>query len=102
MVMKMQPLLIPEFPKLSGEEAIEVLQDFIRELEEQRGVELTTKQTNALTKFSLGLISSIEEENTSNRTMNNCAKRSGWETLSVTRLKKRLQDTFQRTLPFKT
>ena len=102
MVIEMQPVLIPEFPKLRGEEAIEVLHDFIRELEEQRGKELTTKQTNALTKFSLGLISSIEAEKRPNRTMNKCAKQTGGETLSITRLKKKLQNTFLRTNPFKT
>ena len=86
-----------------GEEAIEVLHDFIRELEEQRDKELTDKQTNALTKFSLGLISStIEAEKRPNRTMNMCAKQTGGETLSITRLKKKLQNAFLRTNPFKT
>jgi len=102
MVIEMQPILIPEFPKLRGEEAIEVLHDFIRELEEQRDKELTTKQTNALTKFSLGLISSIEAEKRSNQIMNKCAKQTAGETLSITRLKKKLQNTFLRTNPFKT
>lgn len=53
-------------PKLRGEEAIEVLCDFVDELEEQRGArarnELTEKQTQALIKFTRGLISSIETE----------------------------------------
>lgn len=101
-VMEMQPVLIPEFPKLRGEEAIEVLHNFIREFEEQGGKELTTKQTNALTKFSLGLISSIEAEKRLNRTMNRSAKQTGGETLSFTRLKKKLQNTFLRTNSFKT
>ncbi len=47
---------------LRGEEAIEVLYDFVDELEEQRGNELTEKQIQALTKFARGLISSIETE----------------------------------------
>lgn len=102
MVIDMKPILIPEFSKLHGEEAIEVLHDFIRELEERRGMELTTKQINALTKFSLGLISSIEAEERPNRTMNRCAKQTGRETLSITRFKKKLQNTFLRTNPFTT
>jgi len=37
----MQPIEIPELPKLRGEEAIEALYDFVNELEEQKGKELT-------------------------------------------------------------
>ena len=58
----MQPLEIPEFPVLRGEKAIEALYDFINELEEQRGKELTEKQTTALIKLTKGLISFIEAE----------------------------------------
>jgi len=58
----MQPIEIPEFPKLRGKEAIEALYDFVDELEEQGGRELTDKQTTALIKFAWGLISSIEAE----------------------------------------
>lgn len=58
----MEPIEIPEFPKLRGEEAIEALYDFVDELEDQRGKELTDKQTTALIKFAWGLISSIEAE----------------------------------------
>ncbi len=53
---------IPEFPVLRGEKAIEALYDFIDELEEQRGKELTEKQIHALIKLTKGLISSIEAE----------------------------------------
>ncbi len=53
---------IPEFPRLRGEKAIEALYDFVDELKEQRGEELTDKQTAALIKFAWGLISSIEVE----------------------------------------
>ena len=60
--MEMQFIEIPEFPKLCDEEAIEALYDFVDELEEQRGKELTDKQTTALIKFAWGLISSIEAE----------------------------------------
>jgi hypothetical protein len=61
--MEMQYIEVPEFPRLRGEKAIEALYDFVDELEEQRGKELTEKQTAALIKFAWGLISSIEEEN---------------------------------------
>jgi len=58
----MQRIEIPEFPILRGVEAIGALYDFIDELEEQRGMELTDKQTNAMIKLAKGLISSIEVE----------------------------------------
>jgi hypothetical protein len=58
----MELIEIPEFPILRGEKAKKVLYDFINELEEQRGKELTEKQTAALIKFARGLISSIEAE----------------------------------------
>ena len=58
----MQFLEVPEFPRLQGEKAVEALYDFVDKLERQRGEELTDKQTTALTKFALGLISSIEAE----------------------------------------
>jgi len=99
-VMEMQPVEIPEFPRLRGEEAIEALQDFIRELEEQRGKELTDKQTTALTKLSLGLISSIEAENQPNRITNKRYEQMKEETRFITRLKKQLQNVFLNTLPF--
>ena len=60
--MEMRYIEIPEFPRLRGEKAIEALCDFINELEEQRGKELTDKQTTTLIKFAKGLILSIEEE----------------------------------------
>jgi len=62
----MELLEIPEFPGLRGKEAIQALHDFINELEEQRGKELTEKQTTALIKLTKGLISSIEAEVQSN------------------------------------
>lgn len=58
----MQFVEIPEFPRLRGQKAVEALCDFMDELEEQRGEELTDKQTTALIKFARGLISSIEVE----------------------------------------
>ena len=90
--MEMQPFEIPEFPKLRGEEAIEALHEFSRELEEQRGKELTDKQTTALTKFSLGLISSIEAENRASKIMNKLREQAREETHFITRLKKQLQN----------
>ncbi len=53
---------VRNFPRLSGDEAIFALFDFIDELEEQRGKELTERQTAALTIFAKGLISSIKAE----------------------------------------
>jgi len=58
----MQFIEVPEFPRLRGQKAVEALCDFVDELEEQRGEELTDKQTTALIKFARGLISSIEVE----------------------------------------
>ena len=58
----MQPIGVPKFPRLRGEKAIKALYDFINELEEQRGKELTEKQTTALIKFAKGLIFSIKVE----------------------------------------
>jgi hypothetical protein len=46
-------------PRLQGEEAIETLQYFIKELE-QGNKDLTKNQTKALTKVAKRLISSIE------------------------------------------
>lgn len=62
LVMWMRYIEIPEFLVLRGEKAVKALCDFISELEEQRGKELTEKQTDALIKLARGLISSIEAE----------------------------------------
>jgi chromatin remodeling complex protein RSC6 len=58
----MQPIEIPEFPTLRGEEAIKALYEYIRELKEQKSEELTKKQTKALIKLAQSLISAIETE----------------------------------------
>jgi hypothetical protein len=63
----MQPLKIPELPILRGEEAINALHEYIRELEEQKNEELTEKQTKALIKLAQELISAIETETHSAR-----------------------------------
>ena len=60
--MKMQSIEIPEFPRLRGEEAIGALYDFVEELGNRKGKELTEKQIATLTKFAWGLTSSIEAE----------------------------------------
>jgi hypothetical protein len=99
MVIGMQPIQILEFPKLRGEEAIQALNAFMKELEEQRGQELTDKQTNALIKFSSGLISSIEAENQSNRIANKLYEQMKHEKRFIPRLKRRFQNTFLNTLP---
>jgi hypothetical protein len=98
MVMGIQPIQILEFPKLRGKEAIQALNAFITELEEQRGQELTDKQTNALIKFSSGLISSIEAQNQSNRIANKLEQMKEEKRL-IPRLKRRFQNTFLNTLP---
>jgi len=53
---------IPEIPELRGEKATSALHNAIAELEEQRGNQLTDKQTRALIKIAKGMISSIQEE----------------------------------------
>lgn len=58
----MEHIKIPQIPVLRGEKAIEALHDFINELEEQRGKELTEKQADAMVKLATGLISTIETE----------------------------------------
>jgi hypothetical protein len=58
----MEYLTIPTFQTLRGEEAIKALTEYIKELEEQKPVELTKKQTNALIKSAKGLIATIELE----------------------------------------
>jgi len=58
----MEFLEIPEFPILHGEEAINAINDFIKELEEQKSRKLTEKQAKTLIKFAKGLITAIEAE----------------------------------------
>ena len=72
----MRHIEIPEFPVLRGEKAIKALYDFIDELEEQRGKELTEKQTTALIKLAKGLISSIEAETRSDTSYKNIKEMS--------------------------
>ena len=59
---EIQPIVVPEFPRLRGEKAIKALYDFINGLEEYRGKELTNEQRTALIKLAKGLISHIEAE----------------------------------------
>lgn len=70
----MQPLEIPKFPVLRGKKAINALYDFINELEEQKGNELTEKQTKALIKLAEGLISTITAEAQSGTSYRNTKK----------------------------
>ncbi len=58
----MRVIEIPEFPTLRGQEAIDALNEIIKELEQQKGKELTEKQAKALIKVANGLISSIKVE----------------------------------------
>ena len=53
---------IPKIPELRGKKAIEALSDAIAELEEQKGNQLTDKQTEALIKIAKGIISSLQGE----------------------------------------
>lgn len=53
---------VPEFPILRGQDAIDALNEIVKELKEQKDKELTVKQAKALTKFANGLILSIQAE----------------------------------------
>ena len=53
---------IPEVPKIRGESAVKALSDAIAELEDQKGKQLTTKQTKAMIRIAKGMISSIQAE----------------------------------------
>jgi len=61
----MEAIKIPYSPVLSGGEAIKAIQEFTRQVKEERNEELTTKQTKTLIKLAQGLISSIEAERVS-------------------------------------
>lgn len=58
----MKYIEIPETVKIGGKEAIQSLNEYIIELEQQKSKELTKKQKSAMIKFARGLISSIEYE----------------------------------------
>lgn len=71
----MKSLEARNFEVLNGEKAIEALSDYIEELEERRGKDLTEKQTDAMIKLAKGLISSIKSEiHNSNQTERLCAE----------------------------
>jgi len=53
---------VPQFPVLHGQDAIDALNEIIKELKEQKTKELTVKQAKALIKFANGLILSIQAE----------------------------------------
>jgi len=59
--MNMKSSMLPEFPRLQGEEAIEALHNFIKELDE-KDKDLTKKQTKTLKKVAKGMITAIEAE----------------------------------------
>ena len=44
---------IPEMPVLNGEEAIELLNQMIKEFQQQKGTRLTEEQADALTKAEI-------------------------------------------------
>ncbi|MFX0202396.1 MAG: hypothetical protein ACFFCW_40340 [Candidatus Hodarchaeota archaeon] len=93
----MELLEIPKLPVLRGEEAIWALSNFINELEEQRGKELTDKQCSALIRLAKGLMSSIEEDIKSE-----ISNKNVMEKRFATKLKKQLQNKFLNTLSSKT
>ena len=53
--------MLPNFPRLKGEEAITALNSFLEELG-KRNKKLTKKQTKTLKKVAKGIISSIKAE----------------------------------------
>jgi hypothetical protein len=57
----MRTSIHPIFPRLQGEEAIESLQNFIKELE-TGSKDLTKNQAKVLKKVAKGIIASIEAE----------------------------------------
>jgi len=58
----MQPYYKPEILVLKGEDAIQVLNKYVKELEEGQAEELTKKQAKAMVKLTKGLIKTIEAE----------------------------------------
>jgi ribosomal protein L17 len=58
----MKVIEIPEFPTLRGQDAIDALNEMIKELEEQKGKELTEKQAKALIMVANQLITSVRAE----------------------------------------
>lgn len=58
----MQYIEVPKSQSWRGEEAIEALQEIIKEFEQQKGKELTGQQADSLIKFAKVLISAIEAE----------------------------------------
>jgi len=53
---------IPEMPVLHGEEAVEFLNQMIKEFQQQKGTRLTDKQAEALTKAANQMITIIRGE----------------------------------------
>lgn len=60
MLMEMQILETPNLEVLDGMKAVEALRRYIDELEQRRGEDLTTRQTDAMIKLANALISSIK------------------------------------------
>ncbi len=56
----MQSFEIPKFPVLYGEDAVQALKSYIKEIEEQTVEGLSERQTKALICVAQGLISTIE------------------------------------------
>ncbi len=60
--MNMKSSMLPEFPRLQCEEALEALHNFIKELDEKDNKDLTKKQTKTFKKLAKGIITTIEAE----------------------------------------
>lgn len=58
----MQPLRMPEFSVLHGEDAIVALREYINELEENGDEDLTERQAKVMIKLAKQLISTIKAE----------------------------------------
>jgi hypothetical protein len=60
----MQYLNIPTFQTLCGEAAVKALNDYVKDLAEQKPEELTDNQAKVLTTLARALIFSIQSEKT--------------------------------------
>lgn len=61
-VVEMQPYYKPKTIVLKGEDAIQALNNYVKEVEEGQAEELTKKQARAMVKVAKGLISAINAD----------------------------------------
>ena len=67
----MQPYYKPKTLVLKGEDAIQALNNYVKEIEKGQTVELTKKQAKAMVKLAKGLISAIEVDARTQETFRN-------------------------------